>query len=45
MGQRATAEELLFQAEAKDYKKGAHAECGQVRNREKHIKKIKKNQD
>ena len=39
---RATAEELLAQAEAKGYKRGAHAEYNQVRNREKHVKKTKK---
>ena len=45
MGRRATAEELLAQAEAKGYKRGAYADCDQVRNREKHVKKTKKDQD
>ena len=45
MGRQATAEELLAQAEAKGYKRGAHAERDQVRNREKHVKKVIKDQD
>lgn len=45
MGRQATAEELLAQAEARGYKRGAHAECDQVRNREKHVKKTIKDQD
>jgi hypothetical protein len=45
MTRRATAEELLAQAEAKGYKKGAHAEHDQVRHRGKHVKKAKKDQD
>ena len=45
MGRRTTAAELLAQAEAKGYKRGAHAELDQVRNREKHVKKTKKDQD
>ena len=45
MGRRATTAELLAQAEAKGYKKGAHAACEQVRDREKHVKKTKKDQD
>jgi hypothetical protein len=45
MGRRATVEELLAQAEAKGYKRGAHVECNQVRNREKHVKKTKDDQD
>ena len=36
MRRQATAEELLAQAEAKGYKRGAHAECDQVRDREQH---------
>lgn len=45
MGRRATVEELLARAESKDSKRGAHAECDPVRNREKHVKKPRKDQD
>ena len=45
MGRPVTAEELLAQAKAKGYKRGAHAECDQVRNREKHVKTTIQDQD
>ena len=45
MGRRATVEELLAEAEANGYKRGAHAERDQIRHREKHVKKTKQDQD
>ena len=45
MGRAATVEELLVEAEANGYKRGAHAERDQVRHREKHVKKTKQDQD
>ena len=45
MGRRATVEELLAEAEANSYKRGAHAERDQVRYWEKHMKKTKLDQD
>ena len=45
MGRRATVEELLAEAEANGYKRGAYAEYDQVRHREKHVKKTKLDQD
>ena len=45
MGRRATAEELLAQAEANGYKRGVHRQRDQVRHREKHVKKTISDQD
>jgi hypothetical protein len=47
MGQQElTADELLLaRAEANGYQKGAHREADEVRGREKHVSKTKKDQD
>ena len=45
MGRPVTAEELLNRAEAKGYKRGAHTEQDEVRNREKHVKKTMEDHD
>ena len=44
--QQPTADEvLLARAEANDYRRGVHRESDEVRGREKHVTKTKKNQD
>lgn len=46
MGKRhATADDLLAQAEANGYRRGEHREEDEVRDRHKHVKKTKKDQD
>jgi hypothetical protein len=47
MGQQElTADELLLaRAEANGYQRGAHREADEVRGREKHVSKTKKDQD
>jgi len=45
MGRRATAEELLAQAEAKGYKRGSCRERDRVKHRGKHVKKTIRDQD
>jgi hypothetical protein len=45
MGRRTSADELLAQATAKGYKKGARADVDSIKNREKHVKKIRRDQD
>jgi hypothetical protein len=41
-----TADELLLaRAEANGYQRGAHREADEVRGRDKHVSKTKKNQD
>lgn len=42
---RATADELLAQAEANGYKRGKHTEKDEVRDCHKHVEKTKKDQD
>jgi hypothetical protein len=37
--------ELLDRAKAKGYQRGAQKEKGEVRNRHKHVVKVKKNQN
>ena len=45
MGRQATADEPFARAETKGYKREAHAESDQDSNREKHVKKTKKDQE
>jgi len=40
-----TEDELLARAEANGYQRGAHREADEVRGRDKHVSKTKKNQD
>jgi hypothetical protein len=45
MGRRATAEELLAQAEANGYKRAVRKQRDQVRHRKKHVKMAIRDQD
>lgn len=46
MGKRqANMADLVAQAEASGYKRGAHKERDQICHREKHVKKTKRDQD
>jgi hypothetical protein len=46
MGSRqTTAADLIAQAAANGYKRGAHKEHDEIRHREKHVKKTKRDQD
>jgi hypothetical protein len=37
--------DLMAQTETNDYKRGIHKERDQIRHREKHVKKTKRDQD
>lgn len=40
-----TADELIARAAANGYRRGAHREHDEIRHREKHVKKTKRDQD
>jgi hypothetical protein len=42
---KSTTDELIAQAAANGYKRGAHKEDDEIRHREKHVKKMMRDQD
>ncbi|KAF7501990.1 hypothetical protein GJ744_001812 [Endocarpon pusillum] len=44
-GRQRTATDLIAQAATNGYKRGAHKEQDKIRDREKHVEKIRINQD